>query len=114
MYIGRSQPADCSPTRPKSRDEDIQRRSDAEAAGRLERDAARRASDAAANKALQSREDDKRIRKIQEDYALKAGAEKAILQCDQFKSNPRAMDREQEALCTRHWSDKANRTLKAQ
>lgn len=121
MYIGRDRPADCSPTRPKSRDEDIQRRSDEEAVGRVERDAARRAKEGADNKMLQTREtarrkeeDDKRVRRMQEDNALKAGAERAILLCDSFKSNPRAMNREQEVLCTRHWSNQADRTLKAQ
>jgi hypothetical protein len=119
MYIGRERPADCSATRPKSRDEDVQRRIEQEAAGRAERDAAVREKERAdrallerVEKAEAQDEAMKRALKKREAEGVKRGAQQAIQRCDAFKANPNAMDAQQSAICDRYWNDRAVRTLK--
>jgi hypothetical protein len=119
MYIGRQAPTDCSPTRPKSRDEDVQRRIQEEAAGRAERDAARRAKEAEEHRIIRRAEerqieDEARDRVLSQfaSQADKANARKAILACDTFKTRPVAMNAEQSALCNQYWQEKARRALR--
>ena len=119
MYIGRERPADCSSVRPKSRDDDVQRRIESEAAGRAERDAALRAKQAEEQKIIR-RAEERQLDEEARDRVLakfsrndeKANARKAILACDSFRNHPEAMNAEQKPLCNQYWQEKADRALR--
>jgi hypothetical protein len=119
MYIGRERPADCSSVRPKSRDEDVQRRIESEAAGRADRDAALRAKQAEEQKIIR-RGEERQLDEEARDRVLskfarseeRVNARKAILACDSYKTRPEAMNAEQAALCNQFWQEKASRALR--
>jgi hypothetical protein len=106
MYIGVQPPADCSTTRPKSRDEAIQR--DAKVPRPRSAEAAERA---ALNDALIQQEVNRRLMKDRRTRIDGNEAEEAIGACDFYKHRPSAMNAEQSAICNRYWGDKASRTL---
>jgi hypothetical protein len=119
MYIGRERPADCSSVRPKSRDEDVQRRIESEAAGRAERDAALRAKQAEEQKIIRRAEERQIDEEARERVLSKferaeerANARKAIRSCNAYKDRPEAMNAEHAALCNQFWQEKASRTLR--
>ena len=99
MYVGVQRPADCSPIRPKSRDEAIQR--DA---------AVSRPSGITAPIAVQD-EVNRRLMKSERARVDPAKAELILKECDAYKYRPSAMNAEQSAVCNRHWQNKATRTL---
>jgi len=109
MYAGAQPPADCSPTRPKSRDEAIRRDRDAavQAARSISEEAARKAREEAVIEAEVSRQVELgRNAKVE---AIKA--QRAIKSCEAYKHRPSWMDEEQAALCYHVWADKARKTL---
>lgn len=111
MHIGVQRPADCSPVRPKTREEVIER--NRELGAKLAR---QRASDdateaAARREALIQAEVSQRVMGSQLMKMEASQAERAIRVCDVYKHGPQLMNAEQSALCYRVWADKANRTL---
>jgi len=99
MYIGVQRPADCSPDRPKSRDEAIQKEA---ATVRTPRETA---------PVFVQDELNRRLMKSERTRIDPMAMEQAIKICDQYKYRPSAMNAEQSALCNRYWQNKATKTL---
>ena len=106
MYVGVQPPADCSSTRPKARDEAIER-------SRTEPRPTVKSPDAttARDEAIIQAEVARRVNRTLSQSEANDKAMKAIRQCEMYKHHPSLMDQEQSALCYRVWADKANRTL---
>ncbi len=103
MYAGSQPPADCSPDRPKSRDEAIQR--DAAAAR------AQGVSKTTAPAYVQDQLN-RRMMKSERTRVNPAAAEQVLRECDRYKYRPTAMDAQQSAVCNRHWQKQADQTLR--
>ena len=100
MYAGSQPPPDCSPDRPKSRDEAIRR------------DAAISRPDGTSAPVAVQDELNRRLRKSERTRVDPAKAELVLKECDAYKYRPAAMNEEQAAVCHRYWQDKATKTLR--
>jgi hypothetical protein len=106
MYIGVQRPADCSPVRPKARDEAMEQSA---------RDAAARRTPGVSETTgppIVQDELNRRLMKIERTRVDPGRAERVLRECDAYKYRPSAMNAEQSALCNRHWQNKAAKTLK--
>jgi len=104
MIIGSFHPANCSLTRPKGRDEAIQR--DANVYRPPSREAAERA---AFNETLMQLEVNRRLSKDRRMKVDRDQVERDLKSCDSNRQSQ--MTGELAALCSRHWNEKAARTL---
>jgi hypothetical protein len=106
MYVGVQPPADCSPTRPKARDEAIEQ-------SRTEPRPTVKPTDAPSprDEAIIQAEVAQRVQRMQSSREANDKAMRAIKSCDAYKYSPSSMNEEQAALCYRVWGEKANRTL---
>jgi hypothetical protein len=106
MYVGVQRPADCSPVRPKARDEAIEQ---------SVRDAAARPRTGVAEttygSALGQDELNRRLLKTDRTRVDPARAENVLKECDVYKHRPSAMNAEQSAVCNRYWQYKATKAL---
>jgi len=109
MYLGVQPPADCSPVRPKSRDQAIQK--DREIAGQPAPVNSDEAAKAVREESALQAEVSRRIELDQAAKLEVAKAQRAIKMCDAYKNVPSWMDEEQAALCYRVWAEKARQKL---
>ena len=104
MYAGNQPPSDCSPDRPKSRDEAIER--DA-AAARTQQGVSKITAPTYVQDQL-----NRKMMKSERTRVNPAAAEQALRECDRYKYRPTAMDAQQSAICNRHWQKQADQTLR--